>query len=135
MILYHISHQYLGENPTFSPKIPDHPMPGENETIPRICTAPTISGCYLAILSDFYLLAKEGQDIPEYFVYATETDKAVFAGENVPDSNITGEHWIKEPTQFHLIGKAPRIKITMKRYAQKPFLNQLRKTVDETITF
>lgn len=55
MRVYHISLDYLGENPIFSPRIPFNDDMGmkcilkEDTITPRICVCPTILGCMRAI--------------------------------------------------------------------------------------
>lgn len=107
MRLYHISQDYLGRKPVFRPRVPINRAPAESET-PRICVAPSVSQCYLAIgmekLSDFILFRST------FHVYCVETDTHVKADKTVADREQTGERWLLEPHQFEHLVKMPYLK-------------------------
>lgn len=125
--LYHISRMPCETVPRFTPRIPEHRVTGEDSTIPRICAAPTISGCilahpeigmYMSDLLDLHFSSPLELQEKEYKcmetgeigilarVYRFEaepellvTPETLDAKGYVPDALKTGEHWITKPVQ------------------------------------
>lgn len=106
--LLHITKGYLGENTTIFPKIPNNYFTSlgfENSSVPRISCATTIYNC-LSSLHDI----KDGDIL---YVYQTTTqrgEKVVFPHELksknlVPDAHLTGEYWLLNEKEFHLVEK------------------------------
>lgn len=93
---FHITGQKWGNQITLYPRIPqtlstdEEGRPLEPLT-PRICVAPTISGCLSAINAGNY-------DDP-MIVYHT-AEKIPASPADVPDGKITKEHWILTPCKF-----------------------------------
>ena len=102
---YHISESDLGEHPTFYPRIPLSAAKCEPEVL-RICVAPTVPQCYLAL--ECHELINR-RDIPETYVYEVETDDFIDASPEVYDSEITDEKWLLSPHTLHFVLKMPKI--------------------------
>lgn len=114
--LYHLSLRYLGPKVLFEPRIPDnrfegdfayHPYLGEyieeDDTVPRICTCPTIKQCLLAV--PFF-------NHDKLFVYCPQKPIAVTKDMPkylVPDFKVTNETWILNPTVMLLRGQIQKI--------------------------
>lgn len=125
--LYHISRMPCETVSRFTPRIPEFRVDGENDTIPRICAAPTISGCliahpeigmYMSELLNMHFSTPLEMEDKEYKcletgeigilarVYRFEvepellvTPETLDAKGYVPDALIANEHWITEPIQ------------------------------------
>lgn len=99
--LYRIEDKDLGENVTFSPKIPTSAiMNVEDEVTPRVCACLTPYGCILA--AEYYGIMPDKMkvwlysttiDTEEYDVYQPTIDQ-------LPDVDITGEFWIQKTVAF-----------------------------------
>ncbi len=95
MILYHIS-SYLDFNGDFKKRIPSERIESENDTILRICAAPTLEQCFASI----------GCCEGNYKVFKIDTDKLGIRDKDictpqelydkglVPDALFHKEHWI-----------------------------------------
>ena len=101
MKLYHISRKDLGGYVVLEPSIPTHKAFGENTTIPRICCAPSIYNCLIAMEA-----AADIDDVnnsSNLYVYYAEVDPtAIYRPEvdEVPDVFYTNEVWLLCPHIF-----------------------------------
>jgi hypothetical protein len=95
--MYHVSEVYLGSNPVFIPRVPEGiDTDIECSNIPRICVAPTIEKCLMAITGDPRLESWIGKEL---YIYRFENVEYVRpTDEQVPDAYRTDEHWILEET-------------------------------------
>lgn len=99
---YHLTTSNLGKVKILTPLHSDdkkvqHRADTEPET-PRICVAPTIGGCLLAIYTCLSAIN------PKINIYRTYNKVKAENPNNVKDSTITGEKWLIKPTKFILIG-------------------------------
>jgi hypothetical protein len=92
---YHISAQWLGVRPALRPRIPRDRVLFENATVKRICVAPTLAGCLLALQGAYY-----NQGL--WYVYATDVQPVEPV--SVPDAPQTGELWLLEPVRLGYVG-------------------------------
>ena len=94
----------------FEPKVPYTAMPEEDKTTPRICGAPTLEGCVTALspIGTFRRCLNANEDAKSY-----ENDEEVYpvfvvtfsdshdwvkpTKEQVPDVQLTDEHWLLAP--------------------------------------
>jgi len=90
---YHLTTAYFGKKTTLIPREKGEHRPIDEPDVPRICVAPTISGCLLALGP----LLSRGDTVRVYATYA-ETIPAY----DVLDSHITGECWVIKPAEFWL---------------------------------
>lgn len=94
------------DNKTLNPRIPKNRMPSEDDKTPRICVSTSIAGCLAAVHT-----LKEGNTV---YIHTCESNEIIQpTKDQVPDVFFTGEIWITESVQMHLIGK---IKITKVDY-------------------
>lgn len=90
---YHVSENTRWEHSVWlKPRVVNR-ADGDEPTVPRICVAPTVAGCFV------------GACYTEGYKRVYRTKHKVWAVEpyNVYDSKITGEMWLLEPTEFVLI--------------------------------
>jgi len=92
MMLYHLSERWLGQRVTLAPRIPRDRAPFEDRRVRRICVAPTVQGCLLALRGCFY-------NRGVWWIYATSGVDAV-EPISVPDASETGERWLLHPTEM-----------------------------------
>lgn len=107
--LYHVSKKNLGRKVTFEPRVPKNNLTSdgtEDNEIPRICLAPTIQGCILA-LDPLYKL----KDL-DLFVYQVIdkgqrrlSTKSIIKYDLVPDASKTKEVWFLESCQLNMVGQ------------------------------
>ena len=97
MKLYHVSDRFENEL-SLEPRIPKNFMTEngfEDAKTPRVCVADNINGALRAMSAN--LKGKQfrvfSADIPDHEVYKPTIKE-------VPDSVITGEHWIKKPVKL-----------------------------------
>jgi len=111
MNLYHISDDFLGEDPLLSPRVPKYRMEGrciyhkylkkqikEDGRLPRVCVSNKISGCLSAVAASLK---------NNFFVYLAVKPRYVSRDLPlmlVPDAKKTGERWILKRTKFKLVG-------------------------------
>lgn len=109
--LFHISKNCL-DGKTLNPNIPDNEFTKrgiENNSIPRICFAPTVNQCLLALGIDKY------KDRPEpeiYFIhepidyYNLEiiSNEEIVKNNYVPNAEKTKETWVIEPCEVECVG-------------------------------
>ena len=99
--LYHITSKDWVEEVTLVPKRYGFNRDDREPNIARICTAPTIEGCLIALhILDMYHIN----------VYRTKGKVYSRKPVGVPDSNITGERWVTRPTNFVFIDRIDRVK-------------------------
>lgn len=110
MLLYHISHVYLGKRVTLVPRIPES-APDSESPIDRICVAPTVAQCYIALFQ-FETVAQISSywKFEPFHVYCVETDDFVSADKSVADRRRTDEKWLLAPHEFHHVVRIPTIK-------------------------
>lgn len=107
--LYHLSYENLGGK-TLKPRPLEkwRAMEGENWRSSRICVSTSIDGALSSLLdSDLNPFGKE------FWVHVPVSLEELFLKGNVykpslkqvPDSEATGEHWLKAATTFKCIGK------------------------------
>ena len=99
--LYFISEKDIN-NSILKPRIPDNFFTKngfENTSIKRVCFAPSIDKCLMALSQKC-----TGEEL---YVYVPDGDYNFYRPtvKEVPDSKITGELWIIEPVQIKKIGK------------------------------
>lgn len=99
--LYFLSDKNLN-NQTLQPRIPNNYLTKngyEDNTIKRICFAPSIENCLTALSSNI--------DEKEFYVHIPIGDYETYIPtlKEVPDRNITKEIWIEEPVKVKCIGK------------------------------
>lgn len=100
--MYHISRKYLGDGVVLTPQIPTHRNTSECALTKRICVAPTIYQCLLAI--DGIEDLKYSSIPPEgWFVYHTK--EIGVPARDVFDVDKTQEHWLLESTYFKFTEK------------------------------
>ena len=93
-----------------SPYIPRHAAPGEDVTTPRICVAPTLAGCAtsLGLLGIFRRCLNANESAKSYenddeaypvivMKFPDGLDYVKPGADQVPDVDITDEHWLLEP--------------------------------------
>ena len=95
LYLYHITENDWGKSVTLIPKSAgDNRDTAHEPKTPRICTAPTIAGCMIAV----YL-----NELNTVNVYRTRHKVDYKYPRKVHDSKITEERWITKPTEFIFI--------------------------------
>jgi hypothetical protein len=104
----HVSYEYLGEEPTFKPRVPW--VSGESQ-VKRICVAPTPFHCFIAIPSKNKPLY-----VYEILPYYKKNVDFIEPDGFVLDKDVTKEKWLLEPCKFRLTG------YFTKEFSQKFFL-------------
>jgi hypothetical protein len=105
---YHLSEKYHGKTVWFDPQIPSKMDPVEDHKIKRICFAPSIEKCLMAIGGyDDWKTTIITNPKQKYFVYAIHGHSKVFKPTNdlVPDIFRTDEVWRLESTRLFFKGK------------------------------
>ena len=100
MKLYHISRQDLGESVILTPKIPKHKAFGENNSLPRICCAPSVYNCLISIEA----AADIENNAINLYVYSTEANSSMVyypEPDEVPDVFYTNEVWLLGECEFY----------------------------------
>jgi len=90
---YHITQKEWEKEVTLFPRKIGDNRPNEEPKTARICVAPTLAHCLIAL----------GQSLSEHcflFVYRTKHPVKAESPYGVADSHITKEMWLKTPTQF-----------------------------------
>jgi len=91
--VYHLSSIWLGSHPQLMPQVPRDMLIGEPD-IPRICVAPSVFGCLLALETTYY---NNGM----WFCYSADVaEDDLFAPLRVPDMLETGELWLLRKQRF-----------------------------------
>lgn len=93
MRLYHVSPTFLGNVVTFVPRGGSSEM----DLPDRICTAPTIPQCILAMPTP-----DDWEDHKELHVYVTDSDDFVSGTEY--DTEVTEEKWLLHPAILRHVG-------------------------------
>lgn len=114
--LYFVTDKYLGEDPILQPRVPEFTSMMEDSRTKRICVAPTIYQCLIAIEASTKLI-EEKVNYKRYRVYRAIYDEETVrqpTADEVSDAYSTGELWFIQPTQFHHVGvydliKGPRL--------------------------
>lgn len=98
MLVNHLSAAYLGERAVLSPRLPRDRMLLENRTVRRVCVAPGVPGCLLALRGVYY---NRGL----WYRYVAEVPQdALHEPAGVPDAHETGELWLLERVEFRYAG-------------------------------
>lgn len=108
-IFYHVSTSLLNEG-KFVPRIPENRITeNEDDSIQRICVAPTISHCLSALPGSGNLYETHFKGRGYYKLFRIDTEKLGISDEHiissqtiyengwVPDAYVTQEHWITIP--------------------------------------
>lgn len=106
------------DNKILDPRVPKNRMPSEDDKTARICVSTSIAGCLAAVQG-----LKEGNTV--YIHICTSNQVIQPTKDQVPDVFFTGEIWITEPVEMHLIGK---IKITKVNYFDYDLQNGISMT-------
>lgn len=93
MLNFHLTVRDFGEKVTLIPQEKGQHRPYQEPEVPRICVAPTISGCLLALGPLFCFDDR---------VYVYQTNAPTLEPYDVLDSHLTGERWIVQPAFFIL---------------------------------
>lgn len=96
MKVWHLSAVNLGPCPILLPRIPRDRARGEDGRIARICVAPTIAGCLIALRGCYYNTGR-------WFAYSID-DANVTDAHRVPDAATTGELWLLTPERCRYEG-------------------------------
>ena len=100
--LFHISSVKLA-NTTLEPRIPDNFLVRngyEDNTTERISVCKSIDDCLTAMSRNL-----NNKDFYVYKLKNTNIKKKTPSVKEVPDSSITNEVWLLEPSEFELVGK------------------------------
>ena len=100
--LFHVSSVKLA-NTTLEPRIPDNFLVRngyEDKTTERISVCKSIDDCLTAMSRNL-----KNKDFYVYKLKNTNTKKKTPSVKEVPDSSITNEIWLLEPSEFELVGK------------------------------
>ncbi len=117
-LLLHISTDNMLEG--FSPYITRRTVEGEDRSVPRICTAPSLMGCimgYVNDVSDFLerptSTTAQGRKVPfkgGWVIYGLPFDYALRPGDALlPGVDRTDEHWLVNYDQFTADYKPVRV--------------------------
>ena len=107
MHLFRISYQDLGEEIKLIPEVPHNRAHGENNTIKRICAAPTIYQCIQskAAFANEDLWNEGTRTIYIYECNVPVKDLIQPTIEQVSDIWFTGEMWVMRPHVWHKVGE------------------------------
>lgn len=116
---FHISEKDLGETFKFTPRIPQSRAEEEDDKIPRVCAAPSITQCLIAIHGDPDLkgmyqnvpLVLKNPPFAVYLFSVDETEIYIPNDEQVPDCHRTGEIWITKAVVGERVGWINRKKL------------------------
>ena len=100
--LFHVSSVKLA-NTTLEPRIPDNFLVRngyEDNTTERISVCKSIDDCLTAMSRNL-----KNKDFYVYKLKNTNIKKKIPSVKEVPDSSITNEVWLLEPSEFELVGK------------------------------
>ena len=104
--MFHVSRKFHGFTWTPTPRVPHRTMTNEDQSTPRVCVSPTVSQCLLAIdgINSLEHSAIINQH-SHWYIYQTDHPPVKVKPHQVPDVELTNEHWITETAQFKLIGE------------------------------
>lgn len=121
MIVFHLSHKFIGKECIFNPKIPENRVENENDSVKRICVSNSKEGCILLKSGLYYgeliVNGLSSGRIPRYhdhfYFCDIEEDQIYYPSESeVPDCVIHGldrrEIWLLKPTKMYYIGKTSK---------------------------
>ena len=86
----------------------DRVMEGEDWRVPRICVADSIDGAVSALVDSMscYTGIKLWVHVPCNLADLFKSNKVYRPSlRQVPDSEVTGEHWLKAPAKLRAIGQ------------------------------
>lgn len=108
MHVYHLTTKYELQKLTRKPRIPTTRAYNEDAITSRVCCAPDIEGCLLALQFEF---PEEGNpdfkysNLYRHYIYRTDIESFYQpSSQEVPDVEDTLEIWILEPVTFDYIG-------------------------------
>lgn len=109
MILYHLSTNGTWHDGSFHPRIPNFILPGENNTIPRVCASDSIEGCLSSMPDGGANLVETIEAGAVFRVFVIDTEKLgihavltpteLYEKKLVPDIECASEYWILEGFQ------------------------------------
>lgn len=104
--MFHVSRKFHGFTWTPTPRVPPRTMINEDQSTPRVCVSPTVTQCLLAIdgINSLEHSAIINQH-SHWYIYQTDHPPVKVKPHQVPDVELTNEHWITETAQFKLIGE------------------------------
>ncbi|QVW56399.1 hypothetical protein pEaSNUABM6_00263 [Erwinia phage pEa_SNUABM_6] len=80
-----------GQVRVFTPRLPNNPAPGEDQTIPRVCCSLTVKNCCVGARHNFQF----ANENPRLFIYAFDERSIVQPSVEVTkEPNRAGEVWI-----------------------------------------
>jgi len=94
---YHITTKNWPDDITLKPRKYGANRADEEPKISRICVAPTIEGCLIALGSCLPLSSN-------IYIYRTIRKVKAITPNDVIDSKITGEMWLLRPIKFKYVG-------------------------------
>lgn len=107
--LYHLSEENL-DGRCLEPRSLDkmRVMEGENWKVPRICVSTSIDGAVSSLVDS--MSCPYGMHfwvhVPTNLMDLFKANKVYKPSlRQVPDAGVTGEHWLKAPTTFKMIGQ------------------------------
>jgi hypothetical protein len=115
--LYHVTEKDWVREVTLTPKEDGCNRDDREPKIARICTAPTIEGCLIAIHIPL---------MDHLNVYRTKGKVYSRKPVGVCDSHITGERWVTHSTNFIFVNRIDRVKSRF----EKSYNNQLNNGVN-----
>lgn len=117
---YHVSFNYLGESPVFTPQVPNIIYAPEKEiegNIPRICVSSSIFKCLRAKIGEPTMSSIDWGDIKENpCVYYTE--EVPFIPPACCDFRVNDERWFLMPIRFYYLGRVDMYKLFMRGVIQ-----------------
>lgn len=93
--LYHLSAKYLGDRVKLKALVPEN-MDKTEVDFPRVCAAPSIKQCIIAIHDMEWFIEKKADGILCLFVYEMENADDFEPYEDVYDYDLTAEHISKK---------------------------------------
>lgn len=102
--LYHITQQKWHKEKILKPRVLGEFRLDEEPETPRICVAPTIEGCLVAV----------GRCLDKkkpIYIYRTKYKVSSVLPENIIDCKITCERWIIRPVKFIKVGEIDKNKL------------------------
>lgn len=104
--MFHVSPKYKGVKWKAQPRIPSTLNPAkEDSKTKRVCFAPTVEKCLLAI-DGVKCLSKVGLEYGDtWYLYECRNIHLISAEGKVPDFYATTEHWSLSETLMYYVGK------------------------------
>lgn len=99
--MFHLSERFLGERILMFPRTPKSQCDDELELLPRVCAAPTITQCMMAITGHNESTAKTLFYGKTVWLYYT-SDLGYIIDTRIPDQYRTNEVYFIDPVEFVL---------------------------------